>query len=151
MIKRRDGEQHARPERVRPGEAGQRVPLPLQVAPARGFPVRIIRYLIIVSPQRGNETDLIVRVAIVDERAHAAESPHAVVQNIGAGSLESVVAAVAVQAGIVRELLRVAAEVQLVIGLVKRAEGREQFGFIVTLEACARNHIEHAISAVAIV
>ena len=72
-------------------------------------------------------------------------------QNIGTRSLETVVAAVAVHAGVVGELLRVAAEVQLVIGLVERTEGREQFGFVVTLEARARNHIEHAIGAVTVV
>ena len=43
-----------------------------------------------------------------------------------------------------------AAEVHLIVGLVKRAEGGEQLAFVVALEAGSRNDVEHAIGAVAV-
>ena len=43
-----------------------------------------------------------------------------------------------------------AAEVHLIVGLVKRAEGREQLGFVASLEARSRHDVEDAVRAVAV-
>ena len=52
------------------------------IADAGGLRVRIVGNLIVVAPQRRHEAELVVGVAIVDERPHAAEPPHAIVQDI---------------------------------------------------------------------
>ena len=150
MIEGRDGEQQAGLERVHPGETCQRVALSLDVADAGRFGVRVIGNLIIVPAKRRDEPELVVGVAIVDERPHSSEPPHAVVQDIRTRSFQPIVASVAVDTGKIGELLGVAAEIHLVVGLVKRAEGREQLALVVPLEAGSRHHVEHAVGAVAV-
>lgn len=88
---------------------------------------------LIVAPQRGHKPKLVIGIAVVDQRSHAAQTPHAVVRNIRAGRLQAVVAAVAVHAREVREFLGVAAEADLIVGLVKGAEGAEELGFVFAL------------------
>src|SRR5260370_130745 len=56
----------------------------------------------------------------------------------------------AIDAGKIGELLGVVAEVDLVIGLVKRAESREQLALVVALEARSWHDVEQAIGAVAV-
>ena len=65
------------------------------------------------------------------------------------GRRETVVAAVATEAGVVGELLCVIAEVELVVGLEEVASVHNEFGLAVALEATARNDVEGAVGAVA--
>ena len=62
---------------------------------------------------------------------------------------EAVVAAVAVEAGVVGELFGVIAEVELVVGLEEVAGGEDEFGLAVALETSARHDVEDAVGAVA--
>ena len=105
VVERRNREEHAGPEGVRPGQASERVALPFHVADARILCVRIVGDLIVVAPQGGHEAELVVRVAIVDERPHAAQAPHAIVQDLGTGSFQAIVAPIAVDAAEIGELL----------------------------------------------
>ncbi len=67
----------------------------------------------------------------------------------GDGWGEAVVAAVAVEAGVVGELFGVVAEVELVVGLEEVACGEDEFGLAVALEAGAGDDVEDAVGAVA--
>ena len=93
---------------------------------------------------------MVVGIAIVYERPHSSKPPYAVVQDTRTGSLQPIVAPVAIDTGKISELLGVAAEIKLVIGLVKRPESREQLAFVVPLEAGSRHHVEYAVGAVAV-
>jgi len=62
--------------------------------------------------------------------------------------LQAQIAAVAVDAGIVREALAVAAEAELIVGLIEIARAEDKFSLTVTLEAGPRDHVEHAVSAI---
>ena len=67
VIKRRDREQQARLKRMDPGETGERIPLPLHVPNPCRLRVLVVWNLVIVAPERGDETELIVRVAVIDQ------------------------------------------------------------------------------------
>ena len=71
-------------------------------------------------------------------------------KNVGTGRFKPVVAAIAVYAAVIGELLGVASEIHLIVGLVERAEGGDQLAFLIALEASSRDGIEDAIGAVAI-
>ena len=71
-------------------------------------------------------------------------------QDIRARSFQTVVTAITIDAAKVGELLGMAAEVYLIVGLVKRAERREQLALIVSLESGPGNCVEDSIRAVAI-
>src|ERR1700674_324204 len=71
-------------------------------------------------------------------------------QDIRARSFQTVVAPITIQAAIVGELGGMAAEVYLIVGLVKRAKGSEQLAFVVSLESSPGNCVEDSIRAVAI-
>src|SRR5690349_3808445 len=71
-------------------------------------------------------------------------------QNLRAGSRESQLRAVAVYAGVVSEALGVAAEADLVVGLVEASKAGYDFRFVVALESRPRNHVEHAVGTVAV-
>src|SRR5260221_12330990 len=103
------------------------------MATPRRLCVRIVRNLIIVPPKRGDEAELVVGVAIVDERAHASQPPYAVMQDIRPRSLQTVVAPITIHAAKIGELLGMAAGAYLIVSLVKRAEGSEQTSLIVSL------------------
>src|SRR5271170_5726884 len=70
-------------------------------------------------------------------------------ENEADGRGEAVVAAVAVEAGVVGELLGVVTEVELVVGLEEIAGGDDELGLAVALEAGAGNDVEDAVGAVA--
>ena len=72
-----------------------------------------------------------------------------VVHNLGHRRLQAEVAAVAVDARVVGEAFGVAAEAKCVIGLVEVACAQDELSLVVALEAGARDHIEHAVGAVA--
>jgi hypothetical protein len=76
--------------------------------------------------------------------------PNAVVQNIRARGRKPIVAAVSVHAGEVREILRMASEIHLVIDLGESAKAGIKLALLVTLEAGARDYIEYTIAAIAI-
>ncbi len=150
MVEGRDGEQQAGLESVHPGETCKRVALSLCVTDASRFGILVLGNLIVVPAKRCDEPELVVRIAIVKECPHSSETPHAIVQDIRTWAFQPIVAAVSIDTGKIGELLGVASEIHLVVGLVKRAEGREQLTLAVPLEASSRHYVKHAVGAVAV-
>src|SRR5438132_11257015 len=72
-----------------------------------------------------------------------------IMQDLGGRRLQSEVAVVAVEAGVIGKALRVAAEIDLVVGLMEIAVAQNEFRFAAALKPCARHNVEDAISAVA--
>ena len=75
--------------------------------------IRIVGNLVIVLAQRSNETQLVGRIDVEDERSEAAVSVVRVVNDLRNRRLNPEIAAIAVYAGIVSEPFGVAAEVEL--------------------------------------
>ena len=144
-------------EGVQPGEGAVAVGLVLAVAQAAGvvelvLPVvgiGVVGNLVVVGAELGDVAELVGGVAVVDERGEAAVAVFGVVDRRGDGGLESVVAAVAVEAGVLGEFFGVVAEAELVVGLVEVAGGEDELGLAVAFEAGAGDDVEDAVGAVA--
>src|SRR5882724_1919570 len=65
-------------------------------------------------------------------------------------SLQTVITAVAIDAGVVSKTLRVIAKTQLLVCLVEVAVGNEQLRFAIALEAAPRYDIEHRVGTVTV-
>src|ERR1700679_3391524 len=65
------------------------------------------------------------------------------------GGLQSIVAAIAVDAGIPGKLFRVATQAELVIRLIEAARREHQFALTIALKAAARHHVKDAVRTVA--
>src|SRR2546428_8228527 len=63
---------------------------------------------------------------------------------------EAQIAPVSVHAGVIRETLSVAAEVDLIVGLVEISETGDELGLVVTFKASPGDNIENSVSAVAV-
>ena len=68
-----------------------------------------------------------------------------------AWGLQTIIAAIAVETGIVGKLFRVTAKVYLLIRLVERAECRVQLTLAIAFESRARNDVENSVGSIAIV
>src|SRR5208337_3174816 len=88
-------------------------------------------------------------VDVKNKRSKTADAIYCVVHNLGNRRLQSEIAAVAIDAGVIREAVGVAAEAEGVVGLVEVAGGHDQFGLVVALETGAGHDVEDAIGAVA--
>src|ERR1700761_222402 len=62
--------------------------------------------------------------------------------------LQSIVAAIAVDAGVPGKFFRVAAQAELVIRLIEVARREHQFALAIALEAATRNYVKDAVSTV---
>ena len=111
--------------------------------------IGIVGDLVIVAAEGGDEAELVGGIDVVDEVSEAADAVDGIVHDLGNGRLQSEIAAVAVDAGVIGEAAGVAAEAELIVGLVEVAAGEDEFGFVVALEAGAGNDVEDAIGAVA--
>src|SRR5471030_957012 len=136
VIERRDGENQAgragmRRNDMDPGKVDQSVIFPVQIADSAGLVVRTIRNLVVIPPDGRNQTKLVRRGSVKNERAKAAEPVSPVVDDGGGWGLQPLVAAIPVQADIVSQAFGVASEVKLVIGLVKAAISGGKLGFVV--------------------
>ena len=74
-----DGDTHRR-------VAHARVRIGNRSAVSNRYGVAIVRDLVIIAPKQRYKPKLVICVTIENQRAHAAQSPCAVVQNCGAGS-----------------------------------------------------------------
>src|SRR2546425_7740431 len=72
-------------------------------------------------------------------------------QNRGSGSLQAEIGAIAAHAGVIGKSISVAAEVELIIGLIEVANTEDELGFVVALESGARGDVENAVGAIAVV
>ena len=142
MVERRNGEQYSAMEGSHPGEVQQCVGFMLAV--------RCFGDLVVVLPNRSHQAQLIRRVHVENERSESAVAIFGVVNDGGARSLQSKIAAVSVEAGVVGKTPGVPSKVDLAIGLIEIAEAQSKFALPVAFEAGARNHIEDAVGAVAV-
>ena len=82
---------------------------PMLDSPLRVFEVDsgigIVGDLVVVAAGRGDEAKLVGGIDVVDEGAEAAEAVDGIVHDLGDGRLQSEIAAVAVEAGVVGEAL----------------------------------------------
>src|SRR5450755_3847195 len=153
MIEGRACQQHFGIERVDPREINQCIGFVVAVAKIEGrvlpsqlvihqivFEVvrkRIVRDLVIILARRGHQTQLIGRIDVKNQRSEPAVSISPIVHYFRNGRLQSEIAAVAVDASVVREALGVTTEAERVIGLVKVAGTQNQFGLVVPFKAGA--------------
>ena len=82
----------------------------------------IVGDLVEVFAQRGDQAKLVRGIDVEDERSEAAVAVFGVMHNLRHGGLDAEIAAIAVDAGVVGKALGVAAEAELVVGLVEIAE-----------------------------
>ena len=83
VIEGRNSKQNAGLECMRPCEVRQSVTFPLHITDTSPLRIRIVGDLIVIAPERRHKSQLIVRVAVVDQSSHAAETPNAIMQYIG--------------------------------------------------------------------
>src|ERR1039458_8332896 len=149
MVEGRDGQNRAGIECVEPGKNHEPVALRLIVAQTAGIEllvlevvrVGIVGNLIIIPTHLGIEPKLILRAQVVDERGELAEAVLRVVEGLRDGCLETEVAAVAIQTGIVGEPRRVAAKTDLVVGLVIASDRCYEFSIVVPFKPGPRGDI----------
>src|SRR5207245_3260339 len=110
---------------------------------SRALLVRGVWDLVDIAPQGSHETKLTAGAGVVDQRAESAEAVGSIVEDRCSWRLQSKIGAVAAEAGIVGEAVRMAAKVELVIGLVEISEARDDFGFIIPFESGARGAVEN--------
>ena len=145
-----EGVQPGRRRRRRRSRAGtSRRPLESYCWLLDAVGVGVVGNLEEVVAELGDEAELVLRGAVVDEGGEAAVAVGGIVDDLADGRGEAVVAAVAVEAGVVGELFGVVAEVELVVGLEEVAGGEDEFGLAVALEAGAGDDVEDAVGAVA--
>ena len=102
-----------------------------------------------VAAKGGDKAELVGGIDVVDEVTETSDAVDGIVHDLRNGRLKSEIAAVAVDAGVVGEAAGVAAEAELIVGLVEVAASEDEFGVVVALEAGAGDDVEDAIGAVA--
>src|SRR5260370_20547730 len=101
--------------------------------------------------QWGGQAELVMRSRCVEQRGEATEAVGRIVDDRRRGILQAEIRTISVHTGVISEATGVAAEVELVIGLIEVAGTENEFGFVVALKAGARRDVENAVSAVAVV
>src|ERR1700722_17363351 len=164
MIEGRYSQQRFRIERVNPGEVHQCIGFMIAVAliEARVLPgqlavdkavfnverKRVVRNLVVVLTQRCNEAQLIRGIDVKNQRSEAAVAIGCVVYDLRHRSLNSQIAAIAVDAGVIGEPFGVAAEAEGIVGLIEISGAQYNLCFIVPLESGARHDVEDSIGAI---
>src|SRR6516225_10493798 len=133
-----------------PGKVQEPVAFLLHVANAIRFVFGAIRDLIIVSTEGCDQAELVFGRAVENQRAEAAQAVPSIVDHGRGRRLEAEIGAVSIHPGVVGEALGVTAESKLVIGLVKTTVCGYEFALARSLKPTARDHVEDAVSAVAI-
>jgi len=93
---------------------------------------------------------LVLRIQVEDEGSEL-PSRWRVVADRGGGSLQAEIGAVSVHAGVIGEAIAVAAEVELIIGLIEVAGGEDESASLLRSKPVAWGDVEYAVGAVAIV
>src|SRR5262245_54930298 len=150
MIKRRDREHCAGSDRVQPGEVHEDIPLILYVSNPAKLLLGRVWHLEVITANRRNQAQLVVRSLIEDERSKPAESGRLVINHPTARGLQPQVGSITRETSIVSKPLSVIAEADLVIGIVEAAIARDQFSLPVALEPGTRHHVEDAVGAIAV-
>src|SRR6266550_544269 len=150
VVEGRDGQYRAAAYGVQPGEVHESIALVLDIADAGGDLLGSVRNLIVISAHGGHETKLIGWGLVKDEGGKSSQAGGLVIQDLGAWSFESKIGAVTREAPVVGEAFAMVSEADLVVGAVKTAVVRHQFGLPVAFKAGAGHHVEDSVGAVAI-
>src|SRR5258708_5562771 len=110
----------------------------------------IDRCLVMVSAGRSDQAELVCGIFVEDKRSKGAQASGLVADRLWNRSFQTKVGAVSDKTAVVGEALGVVAETDLIVGVVEAAETGDDFGLAVTLEPGARNDVEDAESAVAV-
>src|SRR5260370_33255167 len=148
---RRDRQHQRRAESTNPGEGGERIVLAINVVQDSGGVAGIYRHLIKIAARLSDEAKLVLRVQIENERSEATEAIGDIVRDHGSRRLQPEIGAIATKAGVIREAIGMAAEVELIVSLIKDSSGEDKFGFVVAFESGARGYVEYAVGAVAMI
>src|ERR1700682_5978549 len=103
-----------------------------------------------IAAKGSHQAKLIGWGLIKDERRKSSQASSLVIQDLGARSFQSKIGAVTREAAVVGETFAMVSEAELVIGAVKTAVVRHQFGLTVAFEAGTSHYVEDPEGAVAI-
>src|ERR1700760_967123 len=84
--------------------------------------VGIIGNLVVVRTQLRHQAQLVGRIGVVQQRNKSAVSVTGIVNWLLNGRLQSILAAITVEAGVPGEFLRMVPQAELIIGLIKVAQ-----------------------------
>src|SRR5260370_3948207 len=144
MKEGRHGEHEPWGESANPREGSERIVLAIAIAQDRCWIARINRHLVKIAARLSDQAKLVLWIQVEDERSESAEDVGRVVSDRGSGSLQPAIGAHASQAGVIGEAIRVAAEIDLIIRLIKVPSAEDQLGFVGTFESGARGDIVYA-------
>src|SRR5271165_3243565 len=114
MVKRRHREQQTWRGRMHPGKVDQCVPFLIVIPDAVCLVVRAVWDLVIVSSDRCDHTKLIFWRPVVDQRAKSSKPVPSIMEDCGSGRLKPVIAAVPVQAHVIRQPRGMASQTELI-------------------------------------
>src|SRR4051812_6642467 len=109
------------------GEVAEGVLLPFAIAYAGCLRVGIFGNLVEVAAELSGESKLVAIPGVVGQRGECAVACNLIVQVLERRRLQAVIAAIAIQAGVIREPFGVVAEAQLIVGLVIAAVAGDEF------------------------
>src|SRR5882762_1848060 len=121
MIEGRNRQKQFRVEGAHPGEIDEGVVLAFDIANAGVLRILIVRHLKKIPAHCGYQPKLIFRIGVEDERGKASEAVALIMLHLPHRSLQAVITAVAINAGVVTKTLRMIAETQLVVCLIEVA------------------------------
>src|SRR5580693_6511876 len=116
-----------------------------------GVGIRVVRNLVIILPQRSYHAKLVLGIGIENERSKSPVAILRVVKHLPDRSLQSVVAPVSVQAGVVSKSLRVSAATDLVVRLIKIPNAGREVAFPIAFKTGSRHDVEDAVRPVSVV
>src|SRR5580704_12877929 len=157
VIKRRNREQRIRIECVNPRESRVAIGFALAIAQAiagkdavpDGVGIGVDGNLVIVLPEGADDAKLITGIRVEDERTESAVAIGGIVDRLRDGGLQPVVAAIAVQTGVVGGARAVCSAADLIVGLIEAAGGENKIAFAIALETGAGDHVENSVGAIA--
>ena len=135
---------------MHPVKAGQCIALQIEIANPRVLLILRVRNLIVILAQRCDPTKLILGRCVVHQRNEPAHAALLIVNHFGNRRRQAQLRPVRVHARIVSEALRVASNVELIVGLPEISARGNQLGFIVALEAGRRHNVEQSVGTVAV-
>src|SRR5207253_6308039 len=150
VVEGRDGQYCAAADGVQPGEVHESIALVFDIPDAGCELVGSVGNLIVIAAQGSDQAKLIGWGLVKDEGGKSSQAGSLVVQYLGARSFQSKIGAVTGEAAVVGEAFAMVSEAELVVGAVKTAVVRNQFGLAIALEAGTGHHVEDSVGAVAI-
>ncbi len=148
MHEERGGRGRIAIEPVHPRQDAEGVGLALHIG---SLVTRGDRDVVVVLPRREYEADLVIGRRVVDECAEAAVAVLGIMQDLRDWRLDAQLAAIAVHARVVREVIRMAGDTRVVVGLTEVATADDELGLMVAFEAGPRHDVEYPIGTIALI